>query len=510
MLPDVLSAFLVVPIGLLEFIDNFIPFASNPTVQLILYNELTYVSVLIVLVTAFVVDGIDILARSRAFTKSQSVLSKFRADLAASPHSRDPDVTIVLPAYKNPQEVERCIHYLLKAGIPRKKILVVDDYSNDQFQTAKSAASLGVQVISIGRNGQKVGAVNVGLDAADTKYVIVLDSDSVLLASYDRLAKAIEEMEILGLDVMACRVLPCPPASEVGTALNMDKKSLLLELQYLEYDQAMRLGRGSMYAVQKMNGSYGLKYADVLTVPGAFGIFRRTLLRQVMSNIKEESILAEDAERTLKILGKNGKVGYADDIVVFTAAKLDVASHFNQRVAWAAGFFRCFVSRFGVSVCRRKLAGATYLSMLVRDILIHPLKILSIPFLLLYPLEFLSLMGFYIALNVVVIHKVNVDVKLSRATFALVLFYRLYMTMFPTSVGYFKAFVHEIRLHLCKKCKVLPIEIVRVWNTPLQGKVGDAGDLGVLSFCLSVPSRGQAGAREYDAPSVPCLGGRAE
>jgi len=438
-------------------------------VQLVLYDERTHIVIFGVFVTAFVTDGVDMLIRARAFSKGQLLLSKFRADLANSPPSSDLDVTVILPAYKNPEEVERCIHYLLKAGIPHEKILVVDDYSNDNYETATRAAYFKVKVISIGRNSQKVGAVNVGLDVADTKYVVVMDSDSVLFASYNRIAKAIEEMEILGLDAMATRILPCPPASEVGTELHLNKRSMMLELQTLEYDQFMRLGRGSMYALQRLNGSYKLKYADVITIPGAFGIFRRTLLRQAMNNIKEESILAEDAERTLKILSKNGKIGYADDIVVLTAAKLDMDSHFYQRVGWTAGLFRCFVSRFGASVCKRKLAGTAYLSILVRDVLIHPLKVLSIPFFLFYPLEFASLMGFYFALTIFITYRIDVDVKVSRTALWLVFFYRLYMNIFPTTAGYFKALLHEIRLHtIDRNRKVPPIEIVRVWNLPMK------------------------------------------
>jgi cellulose synthase/poly-beta-1,6-N-acetylglucosamine synthase-like glycosyltransferase len=460
------SVFIILPIALalLAFGNIHIGWLHG-TAQLILYDERTRITILTILVWAFAIDGIEILIRARAFSKSQLLLSKFRDDLANNPPSPDPDVTVILPAYKNPEEVGRSIHYLLKAGVPQKKILVVDDYSNDNFKTATKAASFGVKVISIGRNTQKVGAVNVGLDAVDTKFVVVLDSDCVLLASYSRLGKAIEEMEILGLDAMACRILPCPPASEAGTELQFDKRSIMLELQTLEFDQAMRLGRGSMYALQRLNGSYKLKYAEVLTIPGAFGIFRRTLLRQVMSNIKEESILAEDAERTLKILGKNGKVGYADDIVVLTAAKLDMDSHFSQRVGWSAGLFRCFVSRFGASVCKKKLAGISYLAILIREIINHPLRILSIPFLLLYPLEFVSLIGLYVAINIFIARRISVDLNVPGTILVLTVLYRLYMSIFPTTAGYFKALLHEIKLHtIDRNRKLPPIKIVQIWN----------------------------------------------
>lgn len=475
----------IIPIALLVLGSTFIPLAPiadflapigeftrflfGDKLELILYNETTHIALVGILITAFVLDGLELIIKAHTFSANQPLISKFRAGLEQGSQNYDPDLTIILPAYRNPLEVERSVQYLLKAGVPRKKIVVVDDYSNDKFETATRAAKLGVRVLSIGRNSKKVGAVNVGLDAVDTKYVMVLDSDCVLLSSYSKIARVIQEMEILGLDGMAGRILPCLPASESGMKLYSDKKSILLDLQYLEYDQAIRLGRGAMYALQRKNGSYSVKYADVLVVSGAFGIFRRTVLRQAMSNIKEESILAEDAERTLKILGKNGMVGYADDILILTSAKLDLSSHYKQRVDWAAGFFRTFVSRFGASVCKRKVAGATYLLWLVRDILIHPLRLLSIPFLLLYPLEFLSLIAFYYILNISLVRKVDYDITASRTILALMLFYKLYMAWIPTTIGYATALVHELKLHMFHRTKRLPpIDIVQTWNTPLE------------------------------------------
>jgi cellulose synthase/poly-beta-1,6-N-acetylglucosamine synthase-like glycosyltransferase len=460
--------FFMVSVVQLPFSDNIIQLINN-TVQLVIYNESTHIAILSVIAIAFVVDGLDLIIRARTASRNQPLLSEFRADLANNPPSHDPDLTVIMPAYKNPEEVDRCIHYLLKAGVPCERIIVVDDYSNDNFETATSAANFGVKVISIGRNTKKVGAVNVGLHAVDTKYVAVLDSDSILLSSYSMLAKAIEEMEILGLDAMAGRVLPCPPASMVGRGLKSDKRSLLLELQTFEFDQTMRVGRASMYGIQRLNGSYKLKYADILLISGAFGLFRTPMIREVMYNIKEETIIGEDAERTLKILAKNGQVGYSNDLLVLSACTTDMPSHFKQRVGWSGGFFRTYVSRFGWSVCKRKLAGTTYLVLLVRDLLLHPLKLLLIPSLLLYPLEFVCLIGFYIALNIFITRTVLADLKVSRTVLVLDLFYKLYMTVFAATLGYYKAILHEIKLHtIDRNRKIAPIEIVRLWNLPTQ------------------------------------------
>ena len=456
----------------IDIVGSFISLINdimNNTVHLIIYNEFTHIAILSVMALAFAVDGVEMIIRARVASRNQSLLSEFRADLANNRPSQDPDLTVIMPAYKNAKEIDRCLHYLLKAGVPRDKILVVDDCSNDNFVTATTAANYGVKVISIGRNTKKVGAVRAGLHAVDTKYVAVLDSDSVMLNSYSTIAKTIQEMEILGLDAVAGRVLPCPPASVVGRGLKANKRNLLLEIQTLEFDMTMRVGRGSMYAIQRLNHSYKLKYAEILLVSGAFGLFRTAMIRDVMDDMKEETFIGEDCERTLKLLIKGGKVGYSNDILLLSACKMDLRSHFPQRVSWAAVFLRMYLRRFGYSVCKRKLAGTTYIVMLVRDVINHPLKILSIPLMFLYPLEFAGLMGFYIAMNIFLTRTILADLRVSPDILVLDLFYKLYMSVVLTPLGYSQAIFNEIKLHtIDRNRRTAPIEVVRAWNFPTQ------------------------------------------
>jgi hypothetical protein len=115
------------------------------------------------------------------------------------------------------------------------------------------------------------------------------------------------------------------------------------------------------------------------------------------------------------------------------------------------------------------LAGISYLSILIRDIITQPLKILSIPFLLLYPLEFVSLIGLYVAINIFIARRISVDLNVPGTIFVLTVLYRLYMSIFPTTAGYFKALLHEIKLHtIDRNRKLPPIKTVRTWNFSTQ------------------------------------------
>lgn len=407
------------------------------------------------------------LIRTRAFFRNKSKISEFRSGLGEKDICY-PNFTVIMPAYRNSDAAGRSVGYLLEMGIPSKQILVVDDFSNDQYTTAREMSKLGIRVISITRNSKKVGAINLGLDAVKTDYVILLDSDSFVVSSYQKLREAMLEMQILGLDAMAGRVLPCgySPTVESDLFPLSEKRSLWLQLQWLEYDQAMRLGRGAMYALKKVESKFGIKYAEVSSVSGAFGIFRRTALVKALKRFedKEESFLGEDIERTWKLLDNKGNIGYSDDIIILTSAPLDAVRHFKQRVIWAEGLFRCVFTDFGRSLIRRKLAGASYVVSLVRDVLLQPLRILSIVFIFSNPAGFLSILLFYFILNILLTREVSHDMYPSTKILLLLPFYRLYVSTIPTTIGYLHAFLHLIKLYAKPKRVIPPIKIANEWN----------------------------------------------
>ncbi len=306
------------------------------------------------------------------------------------------------------------------------------------------------------------------MDAAKTDYVVMLDSDSFIVSSYQRLREAILEMQELGLDAMSGRVLPCGYSPTVESELFplSEKRSRLLQLQWLEYDQAMRLGRGAMYSLKKENSKFEVKHAEVSSVSGAFGIFRRTALIEALKRFedREESFLGEDMERTWKLLDNKGNIGYSDDVIILTTAPLGINTHFKQRVTWAEGLFRCVFTKFGWSLVRRKLAGTSYAISLVRDVMLQPLRILSIFFVFSNPLGFLSILLFYFILNIFVTQKASQDMYPSIKILIVLPFYRFYISTIPSTTGYLRAFLHLVNLYARPKRVLPPIGIANEWN----------------------------------------------
>lgn len=425
----------------------------------------------LVVAIAFFLDGTEILLRLRAFSSRKHRIAEFRQDLSKNIKESNSDFTVILPVFRRREELEKCIAHLFRARIPKEKIMVVDDFSNDGFQTANVAARYGLGVISISRNTKKVGAIELGVKQARSKYVILMDADSLLVSNINQIEETIMEMETLNLDAMAARILPHRDAP-----LPSASSWLLFELQYLEYEQAMQLGRGAMYEIVKNEDEEAIrlenakvKHADVISVSGAFGIFRTEALLRALSTYKsvEENFNGEDIERTFKVLATNGKIGYSDHLLVQTFSPSTFKSHFKQRIKWSEGFFRCFCSRFGVGICKRKTSTSVYGLYLSRDILLHPLKLLFLPLLFLnFPL-FLTLLGFYIALNTATVVYLRNWTSVSKKAILLLPLYRLYMEIFPTTIGYAEALAHAAKISVLKsvgKTCLPPISIVKTWN----------------------------------------------
>lgn len=85
--------------------------------------------------------------------------------------------TIVIPNYNGIEYLERCLASILAdcAAHPAR-ILVVDNGSEDG--SAETAEAMdGVEVIRMGKNTGFCGAVNAGIRASETPYIILLNND---------------------------------------------------------------------------------------------------------------------------------------------------------------------------------------------------------------------------------------------------------------------------------------------------------------------------------------------
>ena len=91
-------------------------------------------------------------------------------------------VSVVIPAYRRPREVERAIRSVHAQTAPPAELIVVDDASCDE--TGSRAAGLGARVVTHEQNRGEGAARNSGMEAAAHEWVALLDCDDEWLPQH--------------------------------------------------------------------------------------------------------------------------------------------------------------------------------------------------------------------------------------------------------------------------------------------------------------------------------------
>lgn len=102
--------------------------------------------------------------------------------------------TVIIPNYNGLKFMEDCLESLKKQTVRDFKLLVVDNGSTDG--SVEWLKERGVPTIFLEENTGFSGAVNVGIQAADTEYVILLNNDTVADPRYvETMERAIGKSE---------------------------------------------------------------------------------------------------------------------------------------------------------------------------------------------------------------------------------------------------------------------------------------------------------------------------
>jgi len=373
------------------------------------------------------VDGVDSLVRG--YSKKRYEREKF--DVA-----ENDDFVILIPANNAGNTLERALSNL---GTYKDKVLVVDDDSRDE--TADIVRRNGFKVKINPMNGKKVGAIANGLESIDSAYVVLMDADTCI--EHGKLENLIGRMQRENIDACAVRVMP-----SAGNGL-------LEKLQNIEYAKAMSIGRGSMDGDKPF----------VPCVSGAFGVFRTDMLKKVTAEQIKNGIHweGEDFERTLRFIEKGGRVSYYDDFVVVTDVPVTLKDYTKQRIKWQHGYLRCHWD-FKKMLLRKDKMGINFAFNYLFNIVGHPLKLLSIPMLIIASTQHIELFPLFYGIYCL-IETLLAKVSLSnsewhkfRKYIPLMPLYGLYHLVVPTTIGYIAPLISvdkrkKFRLAKCPNCK---------------------------------------------------------
>ncbi|MEO1798461.1 MAG: glycosyltransferase family 2 protein, partial [Pseudomonadota bacterium] len=119
-------------------------------------------------------------------------------------HELEPTVSVIVPAYKASDTIERAVGSALKQRTTSVEVIVIDDASPDD--TAQIVEGLcqrddRVRLIRLEKNSRQSFARNTGIAEARGRWIAILDADDAF--ADHRLDVLVEHAERRGLDMVA-------------------------------------------------------------------------------------------------------------------------------------------------------------------------------------------------------------------------------------------------------------------------------------------------------------------
>ncbi len=280
-------------------------------------------------------------------------LERLRASTLAPP------ISILVPARNEGKNIVENVRSLLGLDYPDIQVVVANDGSTDNtlrelrthFQLIRtdmlhvseiqthpvrgvyvSQTDPRLIVLDKESSGRKADALNAALNAATSPYVCAIDADTVL-----------ERDSLLRIMVPVLtdpkRIIASGGIVRLANGTLIDKGTIgtirlpkrhLEVLQVVEYLRAFLVGRQGW-----------AQFNMLLIVSGAFGVFRRDVLREcggfLASTVGEDLDLVVRMHRLMRERGEDYRVGFVSDPVCWTEAPSSLRSLAEQRARWQTG-----------------------------------------------------------------------------------------------------------------------------------------------------------------------------
>jgi cellulose synthase/poly-beta-1,6-N-acetylglucosamine synthase-like glycosyltransferase len=234
------------------------------------------------------------------------------------------DVTIVIPAYQEVRDIGKtlaCARDAVEAGAA---LVVVDDGSSDRTAeiVREQLDALGRgRLIRHPRNLGKAAALNTGIDAVATRFLLTLDADTIVSR------KAIE----IAVDVLERDDVSAQRYAAVAFDVSVEPStSLFAELQATEYDASLNFERRGQAVVQAVS-----------VAPGAASLWRASDLRQIGGF--SSATVTEDVDATLRLAARGRRAAHVAGAQAFTRTPATFAHLMAQRRRWCLGHYQGIV-----------------------------------------------------------------------------------------------------------------------------------------------------------------------
>lgn len=225
-----------------------------------------------------------------------------------------PGVSVLIPAYNEGTVIGTCVRAALAADYPKLEVLVLDDGSTDNTESAALEASGGDQRCRVIRdpvNRGKADRLNLGFQDARHELVVVTDADT--------------HVHPHAFKLLVARMCRSPIVAAVAGAPHVTNRGrLLLAMQVLEAASVIGLIRRT----QALTGRVGV-------VAGVLGLFRRDRVLAVGGY--DPRMATEDIDMTWKLLLAGWQTAYEPRALVGMQVPSTLRALWAQRTRWARG-----------------------------------------------------------------------------------------------------------------------------------------------------------------------------
>lgn len=231
-----------------------------------------------------------------------------------------PLVSIIVPAYNEEVNIVRTIKTLKQQDYPNMHIYFVDDGSKDHtLERVREAFGDDHEVTILSKpNGGKASALNYGVEACISEYVVCIDADTQLKDD------AVRRLMNHFIADKEKRVGAVAGNVKVG-----NQRNLLTYWQAIEYTSSQNFDR---MAYSNINA--------VTVVPGAIGAFRKAVIQEVGGFTTDT--LAEDCDLTMSINEHGYIIENENYAVALTEAPETLRQFVKQRIRWSFGVMQAF------------------------------------------------------------------------------------------------------------------------------------------------------------------------
>jgi hyaluronan synthase len=233
--------------------------------------------------------------------------------------------TVVVPSYReDPAVLVRCLETWRRQG-PSRIVIVLDVADTEAEARVEALGHAEVDVIMFRHRGKR-SALGVGIRAADTELVVLVDSDT---AWEDGMLDAIQMPFV---DAAVGAVSTRQNVYLPGTSIWRRVADWIIDQRYFDYAPAM--------------GRFG----GVICASGRTSAYRREVILPKLPELEHEIFLGrecvagDDGRLTWLVLSEGYRVTHQDSARALSMFPDTFRAFVKQRVRWSRNSYRCYLT----------------------------------------------------------------------------------------------------------------------------------------------------------------------